>query len=66
MEEEKLIRVAIWAFAKGYSGDDIRYSDHMYGHEEQTDEVMAYLSELKDIGREAFYEKYKEQLSDKH
>lgn len=58
-KEEKLWIATKW-FQKGYDIDDLRWSDDMYGYENETDEVLEYYEELQDIGRIAFYEKYKE------
>lgn len=60
MSKDEIIWIATKWFAKGYNIDDLRWSDDMNGNENQTDEVLEYYFELKDIGRTAFYEKYKE------
>lgn len=60
MTKDEMIWIATKWFSKGYNIDDLRWSDDMYGHENQTDEVKEYYFELKDIGRITFYEKYKE------
>ncbi|HUX57117.1 MAG TPA: hypothetical protein VMV77_09090 [Bacteroidales bacterium] len=60
LEKSDLIWIASKMFVKGYFGDMIRYSDDLYGNEDQYDEVNEYMEELSEIGRIAFYEKYKE------
>lgn len=45
---------------KGYSFEDMRYGDDLNGREQYADEVGEFMSEMKEIGRAAFYEKYKE------
>lgn len=60
LEKSELIWIASKMFAKGYSGDDVRYNDNLYGNEDQFDEVCGYMKELREIGQIAFYEKYKE------
>jgi len=60
LEKSELIWIASKMNTKGYSGDKIRYCDDLYGNEDQFDEVNNYMNELSEIGRIAFYEKYKE------
>lgn len=60
LTKAELLFIATKMNAKGYSGDDVYYSDDLYGNEDQADDVFEYMSELADIGRIAFYEKYKE------
>ncbi len=60
MTKEEMIWIATKWFSKGYIIDDLRWSDDMYGYEDKTEEVKEYYFELQDIGRIAFYEKYKE------
>ena len=50
---------------KGYSQEDMRWGDDCYelsGEEGDRikDEIAEYMEEMDDIGRIAFYEKYKE------
>ena len=50
---------------KGYSQEQMRHGDDCYelsGEEGRKikDEIAEYMDELEDIGRIAFYEKYKE------
>jgi len=60
LTKEELLFIATKMQAKGYSGDDVLYSDDLYDNEDQFDEVNDYMDELSEIGRIAFYEKYKE------
>ncbi len=55
-----MLYIASKYFAKGYSYEDLKYGDDLYGREKYADEVWEYVIELQDIGRIAFYEKYKE------
>ena len=59
LTKSDLIWIATKMHAKGYYGERIRYSDDLYGNEDQYDEVAEYMGELSEIGRIAFYEKYK-------
>lgn len=45
---------------KDYDFDQLKYGDDLYGREKFADEVWKYVQEFKDIGRWAFYEKYKD------
>ena len=46
---------------KGYSYEDMCYGDDAYkATEEEKDEIGEYMTEFEDIGRLAFYEKYKD------
>lgn len=60
MEESEKIYIATKAFDKNWDIEQLRYGDDMYGKEEFTDDVWEYVNELRDDGRTAFYEKYKE------
>jgi len=60
LDKSELIWIASKMHSKGYSGDDIRYSDDLNGNEDQFDDVNNYMDELNAIGEIAFYEKYKE------
>lgn len=60
LTKAELLFIATKMQAKGYSGDDVYYSDDLYDNEDQFDEVHEYMTELSEIGRIAFYEKYKE------
>jgi len=62
-QKEKLF-IASKYVSKGYSQDDMRYGDDCYeltGAEGRAikDEIAEYMSEMQEIGRTAFYEKYK-------
>lgn len=59
MEKSEMLWIASKAVAKGYdSGDEVKYSDDLYGKEQYVDDVMEYVTELHEIGRVAFYQKY--------
>lgn len=46
---------------KGYSHEDMRYGDDTYdATSEEKEEIGDYMSEYEEIGRAAFYEKYKD------
>lgn len=45
---------------KGYDFEKMKYGDDLYGKEDFADNVWEYVVECKEIGRKAFYEKYKE------
>ena len=61
MTNEELLWVASKYKQKGYSYEDMCYGDDMYeATEEEKDMVGEYMTEYEDIGRNAFYEKYKE------
>jgi hypothetical protein len=60
MSEERIIWVATWAAYKGYDYETLSYSDYMNGYSEFVDDVWDYVIELQEIGRLAFYEKYKQ------
>lgn len=60
LTKSELIWIATKMAAKGYSGDDVYYCDDLYGNEDQFHDVNEYMNELSEIGRIAFYEKYKE------
>lgn len=60
LPQSKIIWIATWAEEKGYEGDDVYYSDYLYGHEDQAGEVFQFMRELKEIGKIKFYKKYKE------
>lgn len=59
LTEEELIYKATYAIAKGLDYEKLQYSDDMYGHEDETDEVWEYVVECEEIGTIAFKEKYK-------
>lgn len=60
MEKQEILYMTTKAIAKGWNTDKLEYSDDMYGREEYTDEVSEYMDEYLEVGRKAFYEKYKE------
>jgi hypothetical protein len=60
MEKAQKIKTASYAIMKGMDYETLMYSDEMYGHEEETDEVWEYVDECKQIGEIAFKEKYSE------
>ncbi len=46
---------------KGYSYEDMIYGDETYdATDAEKDEIGDYMTEYEDIGRVAFYDKYKE------
>lgn len=55
-----MLWIATWADYKNLDYEQLHYCDYMNGHEDLTDEVWEFVTELKEIGRIAFYEKYKE------
>jgi hypothetical protein len=59
LTEKELIEYAAIAVEKGIQYEDFKYSDWMYGHESQIDEVWKYVEECEENGRTAFREKYK-------
>jgi len=59
MEEQEMAWIASKYHQKGYNTEDLRYGDDLYGKEQYFDQVMEYYTEYEDIGRIAFYEKYK-------
>lgn len=60
MEKSEIIYLATKAFDKGWDYETLKYGDDLYGREEYADDVWDYIVELKEDGRKAFYEKYKE------
>jgi hypothetical protein len=60
MEKSEMLWIATKYFGKGYSYEDLCYGDDLYGREQYADEIWEYVAELHDMGRIAFYEKYKE------
>ena len=60
MEESEMVWLATLVDGKELSSEDLAYSDYLYGKEELFDDVWGYVTELRDIGRTAFREKYKE------
>lgn len=65
MEKSEMLWIATKYNGKGYSQEDMRWGDDCYelsGEEGDRikDEIAEYMEEMDDIGRIAFYEKYKE------
>jgi hypothetical protein len=60
LTKEELIYKATYAMAKDQDYEKFMYSDEMYGHEDEIDEVWEYVEECEEIGTIAFKEKYKE------
>lgn len=60
MEKDEQLWIASWCWYKGYDYEQLYYCDYMNGQEEFTNDVWEYVDELNEIGRIAFYEKYKE------
>ena len=65
MEKSEMLWIATKYNGKGYSQEDMRWGDDCYelsGEEGDRikDEISEYMEEMDDIGRIAFYEKYKE------
>ena len=58
MKRDEMIRIAKIAIDKRMDYEKLRYSDYMYGKENMTDEVWAFVEECDAIGAVAFYEKY--------
>jgi len=60
-----MLWIASKYISKGYSHEQMRYGDDCYelsGEEGRKikDEIADYMDELKEIGKIAFYDKYKE------
>ena len=61
MEKEEMLWIASKYKQKGYSYEDMLYGDDTYdATSEEKDEIGEYMTEYSDIGRIAFYEKYKD------
>jgi len=60
MSKDEMIYTATLAFNKSMSRDELYYSDYMYGSENLTNEVWEYVIELREIGKQEFYEKYRD------
>jgi hypothetical protein len=60
MEKKDMIWIASKYAEKGYSFDQLKYGDDLYGNEDLADEVWEYVKEYKEIGSIAFREKYRE------
>jgi len=60
MDEAELIFLASKYVQKNYDYDTMYYCDDFNGKEEFARPCHNYMVEFKEIGRKAFYEKYKE------
>jgi len=61
MDKEEMLWIASLYIGKGYCYEDMLYGDDTYNAtESEKDEIGEYMSEYINIGRSAFYEKYKE------
>ena len=58
LTEIEKIKIAILAINKNMDFETLKYSDYMYGRENETASVYAYVLECRKIGEDAFYEKY--------
>ena len=58
MTEKEKINIARTAQYKNMDYETLYYSDYMYGHESETDEVWEYVVEMEEIGTIAFNKKY--------
>lgn len=60
MGKAELIWIASWAWGKGYDYEKTKYSDYLYGKEDEIDNVWEYYNEIEENGYKAFTEKYKQ------
>ena len=61
VEKSELIHIASIVVGKDYSYEYMAYSgEYLSGNKDQLDELWEYVEELKDYGKIAFYEKYKD------
>lgn len=60
MEISEMVWIASVAIAKNYDYETLKYSDYLYGKEDDIDEVWEYVTECREDGRTAFYEAYKQ------
>lgn len=60
MEKSEAINIATIAVVKRMDYETLKYSDYLYGKEDQVDLVWEYVDESGEIGRKAFREKYSE------
>ena len=58
MNKGDLIYHASLVVAKGYSYEDYKYGDALYGKEHFIDGIWEYVEEYIEIGRKEFYKKY--------
>lgn len=60
MEESEMVWIATIAVAKGFSYEELKYSDYLYGKERLVvDAVWKFVQECEDVGRDEFAKKYK-------
>ncbi|MFA5014301.1 MAG: hypothetical protein WC549_01990 [Actinomycetota bacterium] len=60
LTEEEMVWIASKMVTKGYTDvEEVHYSDDLNGNEDQTDEVMEFITECIESGTTQFYEKYK-------
>ena len=55
-----MLWLASKCFDKGWEFEELKYGDDLYGKEHLAEQVWEIVEDIKDIGRIAFYEKYKE------
>ena len=60
MNKQEIIYAASVAIGKRLSYETMKYSDDLYGHEDDIDLVWGYVEECEEIGKISFREKYKE------
>ncbi len=58
MEQQDAIRIAKIAIERRWDFEQLKYSDYLYGIEDQADAVWELVKECDEIGRTAFFEKY--------
>lgn len=62
MKKHDLVELALKTIRKGWTYEELCYSDDLYGREINADDIWDYVIECKEIGTIAFNEKYKEYL----
>jgi len=60
MTQAEIIWIASVSAAKKMDYETLKYSDYLYGKETFAEQVWQYVEEYENIGKIAFYEKYKE------
>lgn len=60
MDKAEMVWAASVAIGKNLDYETLCYSDYMYGNEDSMDEVWEYVIECRDIGENAFRDKYDE------
>lgn len=58
MKAKEAIRIARWSMMKNLDYEELGYSDELYGHEDDVDQVWEYVYECRQIGVVAFDIKY--------